>query len=241
MAVWNQSAVTKAGAALLAQVAAGITQLNFTVLKTSNYKYPETTDLTELTDLDNVMQTEPMSGVLFVAPDIIQVNGIITNLSLGSGYFIYAVGLYAADPLLGEILFSVTTAEKADYIPALNGNNISNIIIERQIHIGNATNVNLFANPAGLATIKYVDDAIATFPRIDYPIISDEEPPDLAIGGTWIGPLTDMGGDIIIVTPPGGGEGTSTDKHNELLNLSYEKSGHTGFMKEGGVIDGGTL
>jgi len=174
------------------------------------------------------------------------INALLTNvgnpktippvLPLAAGYLLSRIIFFANDPDNGEIVYRVTQFEKPIPVPAEK---------ERpwtykptfNIYVGNASEVTVNVDPSGFATIKYVDDAIAAFPRVDYPIISDEEPPDLPIGGTWIGPLKDMGGDIVIVTP-GGGSGT--DKHNELQNLDYDKSGHTGFMKDG-IIDGGTL
>ena len=77
--------------------------------------------------------------------------------------YIYAVGLYATDPQLGEILFSVTTASTADFMPANNEVSVSSILTELLITTGNATNVNLTVDPAAVATnadIQRVDARI---------------------------------------------------------------------------------
>mgnify|MGYP000857313021 FL=1 len=163
MAQFNSTVITNRGQALLAKVEAGQTALIFTKIKTSSNQYSVGTDLAALNDLTSIKQTQLVSGVSYVSPASVLVSAAFTNAELGTGYYIYAVGLYATDPQLGEILFSVTTASTADFMPANNGVSVSSILTELLITTGNATNVNLTVDPAAVATnadIQRVDARI---------------------------------------------------------------------------------
>ena len=163
MAQFNPTVITNRGQALLAKVEAGQTALNFTKIKTSSNQYPGRTDLAALNDLTSIKQTQLVSGVSYVSPAAVLISAAFTNAELDAGYYIYAVGLYATDPQLGEILFSVTTASTADFMPANNGVSVSSILTELLITIGNASNVNLTVDPAAVATnadIQRVDARI---------------------------------------------------------------------------------
>lgn len=163
MAQFNSTVITNRGQALLAKVEAGQTQLTFTSIKTSSTQYSGATDLAALTAMTNIKQTQLVSGVSFATPASVLVSAAFTNAELAAGYYIYAVGLYATDPQLGEILFSITTAVTADFMPANNGVSVSSILTELLITTGNASNVNLTVDPAAVASnadIQRVDARI---------------------------------------------------------------------------------
>lgn len=163
MAQFNPTVITNRGQTLLAKVEAGQTQLAFTNIRTSSTQYAGSTDLAALTAMTNIKQTQLVSGVSFATPASVLVSAAFTNAELAAGYYVWAVGLYATDPQLGEILFSITTAVTADYMPANNGVSVSSILAELLITTGNASNVNLTVDPAAVATnadIQRVDARI---------------------------------------------------------------------------------
>lgn len=159
MASFKPTVITSRGQSLLAKVEAGLVTLTFTNVRTSSTQYPDGTKFETLTAMTNIKQTSLVSGVRFASPASVLVTSSFTNASLSTGYYVYAVGLYATDPDLGEILFSITPATMADYMPADNGVSVSSILVELLITTGNATNVNLQIEPSAfvtIATLEYV-------------------------------------------------------------------------------------
>ena len=128
MAVWNGTVTTQLGLNLIAKVIAGKTNLAFTKLQTSEGNYTSS-NLVGMTSLLNVKQEFNVSNVSVQNATTVLVKGIITNTGLSNQYNLNAIGLFATDPDLGEILFSVTTADTADIMPAKTNTNTTSLIV----------------------------------------------------------------------------------------------------------------
>ncbi len=152
MGSFNSTIITAKGHALMAKVASGAS-IQFTRIRTSDYQYPVGTNFEGLTSLSSVKQTTLVSGVSRINDVAVKVSGAFTNAELSTGYYLRAIGLYANDPDEGEILYSITTANQADWIPPNNGISASSILIDLITIVSNAANVTIDVDPNAVATV----------------------------------------------------------------------------------------
>lgn len=152
MGSFNSTIITAKGHALMAKVASGAS-MQFTRIRTSDYQYPAGTNFEGLTSLSSVKQTTLVSGVSRINDVAVKVSGAFTNAELSTGYYLRAIGLYANDPDEGEILYSITTANQADWIPPNNGISASSILIDLITIVSNAANVTIDVDPNAVATV----------------------------------------------------------------------------------------
>ena len=152
MGSFNSTIITAKGHALMAKVASGAS-MQFTRIRTSDYQYPVGTNFEELTSLSSVKQTTLVSSVSRINDVAVKVSGAFTNAELSKGYYLRVIGLYANDPDEGEILYSITTANQADWIPPNNGISASSILIDLITIVSNATNVTIDVDPNAVATV----------------------------------------------------------------------------------------
>ncbi len=164
MAEFSKLIITDKGQALLAKMVVGTGSVEFTKISTSSTNYSEN-QLQGLTTLANVQQTSLISKVTRTNEVAIQVEAAFTNAELKDGYYMRALGLYAIDPDVGEILYAVTREVSGNcYMPAYNGVTISGAYVQLVTTIGNAENVTLNVDPAAVATIgdiEYLQEQIA--------------------------------------------------------------------------------
>ncbi len=161
MASFNNTIITKKGHALIAKIVAGTATPNFTKIRTSDHQYPSGTNFEELTNLSGIKQTVDVASVTKVSPAKIRVSGVFTNNSLQTGYYVRNIGLYALDPDEGEILYSVTSAIEADWMPPQGGIAASSILVDIETVVGNADNVSITVNPNATATVEMVNNLAA--------------------------------------------------------------------------------
>ena len=162
MAVWNGTVTTQLGLNLIAKVIAGKTNLAFTKLQTSEGNYASS-NLVGMTSLLNVKQEFNVSNVSVQNATTVLVKGIITNTGLSNQYSLNAIGLFATDPDLGEILFSVTTADTADIIPAKTNANTTSLIVNILTLVTDSSKVTLTLAHPGLVTTDMLDTALTTY------------------------------------------------------------------------------
>ena len=79
MGVYKKAIITDAGEALRARAVAGEANMQFSCAKTSTYVYPEGTDLTKLTDLQEIRQTVVPSNVQITNDTLISVRSLFGN------------------------------------------------------------------------------------------------------------------------------------------------------------------
>lgn len=141
MASFNKTIITNNGRSLIAKVLSG-DQIKFTKMVSSSRDYTSS-DLIQLTDLSNVEQTIVISSIKKTSDSAVKITGIFSNKDLKTGYKFKTVGLYAIDPDLGEILYSVTTASSVDDMPANTGIGLSSITIGLVTDVSNSNNASL--------------------------------------------------------------------------------------------------
>ena len=157
MASFQSTIITERGHQLMAKIATGSTKMNFSKIRTSD-STPSDASLPTLTALSSIKQTVDISGVAVINNSTVKVSGAISNAALGTGYYVRVIGLYAIDPDLGEILYSVTKAIEADWMPPNNGISSSSLMINLLTVTSNASNVTLDVDPGAVATINNINE-----------------------------------------------------------------------------------
>ncbi len=154
MADFSKLIVTNKGKELIAKALANAAVITFTKVSSSGTAYNEN-ELEILTDLEDIRQTSLISDVSLTSNTSVEIQASFTNMELTEGYYLRALGLFAEDPDVGEILYGVTSETSGNcYIPAYNGVTSSGIYLQFVTAVGNAENVSLEINPAAIATIK---------------------------------------------------------------------------------------
>lgn len=161
MASFNNTIITSKGHTLMAKIVAGTATPSFTKIRTSDHQYPGGTDFEALTSLSGIRQTVDVANVTKVSPAKIKVSGVFTNASLATGYYVRNIGLYAVDPQEGEILYSITQAVEADWMPPQGGISASSILVDIETVVSNADNINMTVDPNATATVQMVNDLAA--------------------------------------------------------------------------------
>lgn len=153
MAEFSKLVITNKGQALIAKMIAGTGNIDFTKICTSSTQYTEN-QLVSLTSLSNVKQTSLISKVTRTNEVAIKVEAAFTNTDLTAGYYMRTIGLYAADPDIGEILYAVTIETSGNcYMPPYNGVTVSGAYVQLVTTVGNAESVSLEVDAAAVATI----------------------------------------------------------------------------------------
>lgn len=158
MAEFSKLVITNKGQALLAKMIAGEGSVEFTKVSASSTAYTDA-QLEGLTSLSNVKQTSLISKITRTNGVAIKVEAAFTNTELTAGYYMKALGLYAVDPDVGEILYAVTRETSGNcYMPAYNGITVSGAYVQLVTTVGNAENVSLEVDQAAVATIGDIQD-----------------------------------------------------------------------------------
>lgn len=152
MAEFKKVVITKDGQALMAKLMSGAGTAEFTKIAVSSTTYSDS-QLENLTSLAGIKQEAEISKVTRNNNVSVQVEGAISNIDVTVGYYMQTLGLYARDPQKGEILYAVTNASVAGYMPPFNDRTPSGAYFKLVTTIGNADNVTLQVDPAAVATI----------------------------------------------------------------------------------------
>ena len=159
MAQYKETVNTEKALNLIAKMLAGeIEQIDFTKIKVSDKDYSllSVEELQKLEELEEIKQETLVSEKVLLDDNTVNIHGIIYNTDLENSYYLRTIGLYANDPDEGEILYSVTPASHADYVPTPNGNNITTLIIDLKTVISGAI-VNLQGNPSALVDVSMLN------------------------------------------------------------------------------------
>ena len=157
MAEFKQLIITDKGQALMAKMLVGTGNVQFTKIAVSDATYTDA-QLPGLTSLSSIKQSTLVSKVIRTNEVAVQVEGAVTNTELSTGYYMRTIGLYALDPDDGEILYAVTIASQAGYMPPYNGITVSGAYFKLVTTVSNADNVTLEVDPAAVATIGDIQD-----------------------------------------------------------------------------------
>ena len=143
MGAFRSAIITKKGQELLAKVVAGTTKLEFTKIKVSDTKLSG--DLASMTGIGTIKQEEKVASVVRKNGSNVTVSASFSNQTLGQGYYVRNLGLYANDPQAGEILYSISVADEstatADYMPPFNGIGVSSLMVDLVTAVSNASSV----------------------------------------------------------------------------------------------------
>lgn len=139
----------------------------FTSVKTSSYAYPDGTNISGLTDLQDIVQTvEPFSAQVF-NETMLQVSARFDNSQVQSAYLIQTLGIYAQVGSGSPVLFAVVRADTPDQMPAQSAVSPSAFIYNIQTTVQQATSLTVSVNPAGTATVQDILDLQNTKVDID--------------------------------------------------------------------------
>lgn len=152
MAEFKRVVITRNGQTLMAKLMSGTGTVEFTKIGVSSTTYTDT-QLETLTSLTGVKQTAPITNIARNNNASVTVEGAISNEELTVGYYMQTIGLYAKDPDAGEILYAVTNASVAGYMPPFNNRTPSGAQFKLTTTVGNAENVTLQIDPSAVATI----------------------------------------------------------------------------------------
>lgn len=157
MASIKRTGITDKGKDLIAREVAGATDLTFTKISASNNKLADAVNLETLINLDGIKQTVSVSKIEKLGASQVKVTATFNNSGLMNGYSMESLGIYARDTAGTEILFAITVADKADFMPATNGINLSTVTVEFLFNISNTENVSLSVNTEALATAEMLN------------------------------------------------------------------------------------
>lgn len=175
MSKYNDTILTTEGTRLATLAANGKTHYVITRAVATGDDLSDLTDeqLAALTKLPNEVQD---GSIVEQVDDPSGSDGIIgtrvqfMNQGLSKSYSMNALGVYAKeDGHDQEVLFSVMTAESqhAQYMPDFADKVVLRFGITIFVIVGDKANVTVKLDPDGLATIKFVEDAIAGIPKPD--------------------------------------------------------------------------
>lgn len=151
MAIFKDTTITDNGRALIADTLANNKQIIFTRMITSSKIYEDSTDVSKLTNIDEIKQTVSMSKISQEGTRV-RLNAVFTNSTVNTSYKIQSIGLYAKTGTGNEILYSITRAKEPDVMPATNGINLATVEIDLITEINNSNGATMLMNPSTLVT-----------------------------------------------------------------------------------------
>lgn len=157
MASIKRTGITDKGKDLITREITGITELTFTKISASSNKLADIVNLETLINIDGVKQTVNVSKVEKIGTSQIKVTATFNNSGLMNGYSMETLGIYAKDTAGTEVLFAVTVAGTADFMPATNGINLSTVTVELIFNLSNTDNVSLSIDTSALVTVGMFD------------------------------------------------------------------------------------
>ncbi|MGF9822612.1 phage tail protein [Brevibacillus agri] len=149
MAQYTGMILTKKGRDLQAKAEAGAT-LTFTKAKIGDGQLGQGQSLENLNDLISPQKTLTISSVQAESGGLCRIRTNITNQGITQGFYVREIGLFAQDPDLGEILYAISTASAADYLPPEGGATIVNNQFDIIVIVGNASSISATITPTGL-------------------------------------------------------------------------------------------
>ncbi|PTM24111.1 hypothetical protein DA798_02495 [Lactobacillus sp. PFC-70] len=163
MAKYRKSALTAAGLALANRAAKGQTTFKIT-RATSTADTIEDTAIAGLVKLPNEVQVGTIMGDQPLSDGDGTITGtkvLFTNHNLQTSYQVRAIGLYAVESDGDEFLYAVVTAIEPEFMPDFSDQVLMEFGMTIYVVVGQVDNMSIIVNPDSLATVAYVDKAIA--------------------------------------------------------------------------------
>lgn len=133
MAQYRNAVMTQNGAALLNKAQAGLCKIKFTRMSTGDGQYSESEkgieELRKITSLKSHKQSFSFDSIKYQDDTSVELKASITNhddtQTLSAGYYIREIAVFAQedDKSDTEVLYSISVADVADFLPTYNGNN----------------------------------------------------------------------------------------------------------------------
>ena len=139
MANFEGTILTRKGYNLIAKALTGAT-IEFTKVQLGDGIWDDSVNPEQLTALVSPKLDLPIQELKKVGDGTARLRFVLTNTGLSEGFFIREIGIFANDPDEGEILYAVTYAKNADFIPADGVTKIEDITDIYTV-ISNAQNV----------------------------------------------------------------------------------------------------
>ena len=174
---YQQIKLTKRGKELIQRTLEDGTDLEFREVRLSSQSYPQD-ELEDLTDLDNIQQTETLSQAKRLTDSNIQLTTVFNNEGVSGGFTVNTIGVYVTNPdQVGEanevtnpdqvdesnevtipdqveetILYGVTSTDEHPFYMAPHSVNPVSLTLNLTVGIGEAENFSINVNPAGTAS-----------------------------------------------------------------------------------------
>ena len=156
MAKFNGFILTEKGRELLAKGLAGET-ITFTKMAIG-----DGTSLTserERTELVNQITTLPILNINAKKNGTCEINALLTNKSVTTGFYIKELGIFAHGNDNVEILYAYNTSTSPDFVPPFSANNVVEIEYVDTIIVDQVANVTAVIDPSiTYITKKYADE-----------------------------------------------------------------------------------
>lgn len=150
---FNTATITEQGLALNTKVNAGRGNIIFTKLGIGAGIYGADTDMSSLTGLKEPKQEVPFEKKEIKDPMTVMLRCTVNNQGVQESYRINEIGIFAQDPDIGEILYSIATADgEADTMPAFNGENLVTISLDSYVTVSSSSNVQINVQAGDWAT-----------------------------------------------------------------------------------------
>ena len=156
MAKFKGFILTEKGRELLAKGLAGET-ITFTKMAIGDGI--TATSEREMTALVNQITTLPLLNVDTKGNGTCEINALLTNKSVTTGFYIRELGIFAHGNDNVEILYAYNTSANADYLPPFSANNVVEIEYVDTIIVDHVANVTAVIDPSiTYITKKYADE-----------------------------------------------------------------------------------
>ena len=160
MAKFKGFILTEKGRELLAKGLAGET-ITFTKMAIGDGT--TATSEREMTALVNQITTLPLLNVDTKGNGTCEINALLTNKSVPTGFYIRELGIFAHGNDNVEILYAYNTSANADYLPPFSANNVVEIEYIDTIIVDQVENITATIDPAvSYITKKYAEDNFLT-------------------------------------------------------------------------------
>ncbi len=169
MGAYKKAIITDKGKELIARAVAEKVALQFSKAVTSSYAYPEMTDFSKLTVLQDERQIVVPSSAQVTESKLISIRVLFGNEDIVVKYLIQNIGLYVTDGK-EEVLFSISQAITADEMPEYNGVAPSSFIYNIQLAIDEAEHITISINPAGVATNQEIIELQESINKLQHTI-----------------------------------------------------------------------
>ena len=160
MAKFKGFILTEKGRELLAKGLAGET-ITFTKMAIGDGT--TATSEREMTALVNQITTLQLLNVDTKGNGTCEINALLTNKSVTTGFYIRELGIFAHGNDNVEILYAYNTSANADYLPPFSANNVVEIEYMDTIIVDQVENITATIDPAvSYITKKYAEDNFLT-------------------------------------------------------------------------------